>query len=142
MQFGRAILFIRKVQITKWHIAHCHIKRAILKIGIFKTGYLNIGIGIKLFCNSSADGINLNTIDGCLSCYFRRHFSNEVANTAGRFKNITTCKAKLFKCFINTVNDRRSGEKTVENRFSCSFIFFRGQCIGQLGKLFAPLCIF
>jgi len=96
MQFSRAILFIRKVQITKRHIAHCHIKRTILKIGIFKTGYLNISIGIKLFCNSSADGVNFNAIDICMFSHFWWHFTKKIADTAGRFKKIAAIEAELI----------------------------------------------
>ena len=76
------VLRIKYLIISKWHISDNHIKEVIRICGILKSCDTDIGILIKLLCNSSRNAVKLHSIQLCFMHCFR-HTSKKVTDTHG-----------------------------------------------------------
>ena len=77
------IPLIADLKLPEGNIADCHIKKAVGKVGVFKTLYANIRFLIKLLCNSAADTVKLNAVNAAVFHAFGQK-SQEIACAAGR----------------------------------------------------------
>ena len=71
---------IKYLIIPKWHISDNHIKEVIRICGILKSCDTDIGILIKLLCNSSRNAVKLHPIQ-LTSLHRCRHTPKEVTDT-------------------------------------------------------------
>ena len=73
--------FVIDLVLTEGNIAHRHIVK-IPPVGGFKSRHCDIRFGIKLFGNTSADGVQFRTVQPAVFHFLRQH-PEEVAYTAG-----------------------------------------------------------
>ncbi len=128
--------FISNLILTERHITNGKVIE-ISPVGGLKPGHGDVGLGVELFCNPSADGIQLHAIQTAVSHFLRQH-TEEVAHTAGRLQDVSGLKSHTVHRFIDGLNDRRAGVMGVEGRASGGSIFFRGQQLSQLGIFRSP----
>ena len=117
--------FVIDLILTERHIADGKVKE-VTPVGGLKPGHGDVGLGVELFCNPSADGIQLHAIQTAVSHFLRQH-TEEVAHTAGRLQDVSGLKSHTVHRFIDGLNDRRAGVMGVEGRASGGGIFLRGQ---------------
>ena len=116
-RFGNKIIVNQKILLivslicnfvlSKRDISNRHIKEVVRILCLFKTGNSNAGIRVQLFRNSTADIIQLHTIQTTFSHSFRQH-TKEIADTHRRLQNISFGKSHVFQCFVNASNNRRT----------------------------------
>ncbi len=128
--------FIPNLILTKRNITHRQIVE-IPPVGGFKPGHGDVGLGIELFCNTPADGIQLHAVQTAVSHFLRQH-TEEIAHTAGRLQNVAGLKSHAAHGFINCFDDRRAGVVGVESGTSGSSVFLRSQQLLQLGIFRSP----
>ena len=107
---------VRYLVLSKRHVADGKIVE-IPPVRGFKTGYRNIRLGIKLFCDASADGIQLHTVQTGAGHFLWQH-TEEVADAAGWFQNIASGKTHVADSFINGADDRGAGVVGIQGRRS------------------------
>ena len=117
--------FISNLILTERHITNGKVIE-ISPVGGLKPGHSDVGLGVELFCNPSADGIQLHAIQTAVSHFLRQH-TKEIAHTHRRLQNISGLKSHTVHRFIDGLNDRRAGVMGVEGRASGGGIFLRGQ---------------
>ena len=116
------ILRVKHLIVTEWHITHHNIKEVIREIGLFKACNTDVGILVKLFCNSARNTVKLYTIQTA-SLHRCRHTAKEVSHTHGRLQYISSTKAKLHQCTVNTHGNLRGSIKRIVYGSSCRSIF-------------------
>ena len=120
------VFLIPYFEIAKRHIADGHIKEAVRHLHLFKAIHGNAAVLIELLCDPSADGVDFHTVDFAVRHAVRQH-TDEVANTAGRFQNISLPEAHLRKCLVHSPDDDRGGVKGGKGTGSGGGIFVLGK---------------
>ena len=128
--------FVPNLILTKRNITHRQIVE-IPPVGGFKPGHGDVGLGIELFCNTPADGIQLHAVQTAVSQFLRQH-TEEIAHTAGRLQNVAGLKSHASYGFINCFDDRRAGVMGIESGTSGGSVFRPGQQLLQLSIFRSP----
>ena len=128
--------FIPNLILAERHITNGKVIE-IPPVGGFKPSHGDVGLGIELFCNPSADGIQLHAIQTAVSHFLRQH-TEEVAHTAGRLQDVAGLKSHAAHSLVNRLDDRRAGVVRVEGGTSGGSVFLRGQQPLQLSIFHSP----
>ena len=88
------VFLIQYLKVAKRHIADCHIKKAVGHLYLFKAGYGNGAVLIKLLGNAPGDGVQFHTVD-LAACHSVREHTDKVTDATGRLQNIALSKAHL-----------------------------------------------
>ena len=70
----------------------------------FKACHRDIGLGVELFRNTSADGIQLHTVQAAVLHFLREH-TEEIAHAHGRLQDIAGLKAQIANGLVDGPND-------------------------------------
>ena len=89
------VSLVHNLKRAKRYITNGGIKKAVRQICFLKPANSDRRFLIKLLCNSSADAVQLYTIDFRVGQITRTH-ADEIANTAGRLQNITALESQPF----------------------------------------------
>lgn len=89
------VSLVHNLKRAKRYITNGGIKKAVRQVRFLKPANSDRRFLIKLLCNSSADAVQLHTIDFRVGQIIRTH-TDEIANTAGRLQNITALESKPF----------------------------------------------
>ena len=103
------VFLVKQLKISERHIADCHIKEAVGKLGIFIALYGNGIFLIKLLCNSARYTVNFHTIHFTVA-HTLRHKSHKIAYSARRLQDVTLRKAHIGKCLIHCLDYNRRSE--------------------------------
>ena len=139
VQFRGGMLFVLKAQLTERNITHGNIKTAVLKAVFLKPAYRNIRIGIESLSDTSRNAVDLHTVKVRAVLHFFWHTAEKVADTHCRLKDITALKTEVPECFINALNDRRRGIKSIANGRTCLSVFLGCEKFRKLLVFSRPL---
>ena len=120
------IPLVQHLEVTKGHIADCHIKETVRHLHFFKPGDGNRTVLIKLLGNAPGDGIQFHTI-GMTASHTAGNHADEIANAAGGFQNIALPEAHLLQCLIHSLDDNRGGVERSQGAGSGGGVFFFGK---------------
>ena len=104
------VFLIPHLKVAKRHIADGHIKEAVGHLHLFKAIHGNAAVLIELLRNPPADGVDFHTVDFAV-CHAVRQHTDEVANAAGRFQNVSLPEAHLLQCLVHSPDDDRGSVK-------------------------------
>ena len=117
------VLPIHDLELTERHVADCHVEKAIRKLCFLISVYSNALFLIKLTCDSARNAVKLYTVDlGLIHRFWQK--TDEVTDTARRFKDIPTLESHISECIIHGFDDNGRRIESRQGGFSCRFIFF------------------
>ena len=99
------VTLIRYTVIAEGNIANSNIEETVGKRGCFISLYGDVGVLIELLCNTSCDAVELHAVEPAARHAFGKQ-AEEIADTAGGFKNIAHAEAHLFNRSVHRLNDR------------------------------------
>ena len=117
------VLPIHNLELTERHVTDCHVEKAIGKLCFLISVYGNALFLIKLMCDSARNAVKLYTVDLGLIHRFGQK-TDEVTDTARRFKDIPTLEPHISECIIHGFDDDGRCVESRQGGFSCRFIFF------------------
>ena len=103
------VLSVKQLKITERHIADCHIKKAVGKLGAFVALYRNGVFLIQLTGNSACDTVDFHTIHFALA-HTLRHKSHKITYPARRLQDVTLRKSHIGKRLIHCLDYNRRSE--------------------------------
>lgn len=133
------ILLIRNFELSEGDVADCHIKEAVGKACVFKSADRDVLLLIELPCDPARNAVKLNAIY-LTTFHTLRQISDEIADAAGRLKDVTLCKAHVTESLIHGLNNHIRGIESGQRGLSCHRVFLRCQYRGKL-KVFRSPCI-
>ena len=123
---------VNDLDISKRHIAHCCVKKAVRDLRLFIAGNGDPAVLIKLSGDAAGDAVQLHTV-GFAGVHAVRQHSDEVADAAGRLQQIAAFQAHLCQGFVNGVDDDGRGIKGGQAAGPRGGIFLLGEQRFQLG---------
>ena len=131
------IPLILHLELSERNIADCDIKETVRVCGVFKSRDRNVLPLIQLLCNTTGDAVKLHTVKTGFA-HALRHKSHKVSDAAGRFQNVAACKAHIFKCFVDCLDDDGRCIKSRQSGFSGGGILGRSKKLGKLPVFLRP----
>ena len=128
--------FVVDLVIAKRDIAHSQIVK-VPAVGGLEARHGDVGFGVELPGNPTADGIQLHAVQTATGHALRQH-PKEVAHTAGRLQNVAGAEAHLFYRVVDGADNGGTGVVGVEGGGPGRFIFLRGQQFFQFCVLCGP----
>ena len=123
---------VNDLDISKRHIAHCCVKKAVRYLRLFIAGDSDPAVLVKLSGNAAGDAVQLHAV-GFAGAHAVRQHSDEVADAAGRLQQIAAFQAHLCQGFVNGVDDDGRGIKGGQAAGTGGGIFLLGEQRFQLG---------
>ena len=123
---------VNDLDISKRHIAHCCVKKAVRYLRLFIAGDSDPAVLIKLSGDASGDAVQLHTV-GFAGVHAVRQHSHKVANAAGRLQQVAAFQAHLCQRLVDGVDENGRGIKSGQAAGTGGGIFLLGEQRFQLG---------
>ncbi len=134
------VLFVGDAEVAKGNIAHNGVKEAVGDIRFLKGLCGDRGTLVELLGDARRNLVQLHAIELCFLHGLRQH-TNEVADTAGRFKDIALLKAHALHCLIDALDYHGRGVERRQGAFLSGGVFLRRQDGFQLQILRFPCAV-
>ena len=99
------VTLIRYTVIAEGNIANSNIEETVGKRGCFISLYNDVGVLIELLCNTSCDAVEFHAVEPAARHAFGKQ-AEEIADTAGGFKDVACAKAHILNRRIHGLDDR------------------------------------
>ena len=123
---------VNDLDISKRHIAHCCVKKAVRYLRLFIAGDSDPAVLIKLSGDAAGNTVQLHAVDLAIPHAVRQH-SHKVANAAGRLQQIAAFQAHLRQRLVDGVDENGRGIKCGQAAGTGGGIFLLGEQRFQLG---------
>ena len=133
------IRLVRYLIISEGDVANGQIEK-VTPVGRFKACCGDVGLWIKLLCDSSGQAVQLHAVQAA-SGHGVRQQTEEIAHPAGRFQNVAGSKSHAANGLIHGADDRRTGVMGVQGRGTGRSIFRLTEQIFEFLIFLFPICI-
>jgi len=123
---------VNDLDISKRHIAHCCVKKAVRYLRLFIAGDSDPAVLIKLSGDAAGNTVEFHAVDLAIPHAVRQH-SHKVANAAGRLQQVAAFQAHLCQRLIDGVDENGRGIKSGQAAGTGGGIFLLGEQRFQLG---------
>ena len=123
---------VNDLDISKRHIAHCCVKKAVRYLRLFIAGDSDPAVLIKLSGDAAGNTVEFHAVDLAIPHAVRQH-SHKVANAAGRLQQIAAFQTHLCQRLVDGVDDDGRGIKGGQAAGPRGGIFLLGEQRFQLG---------
>ena len=123
---------VNDLDISKRHIAHCCVKKAVRYLRLFIAGDSDPAVLIKLSGDAAGNTVQLHAVDLAIPHAVRQH-SHKVANAAGRLQQGAAFQAHLCQRLVDGVDENGRGIKSGQAAGTGGGIFLLGEQRFQLG---------
>ena len=123
---------VNDLDISKRHIAHCCVKKAVRYLRLFIAGDSDPAVLIKLSGDAAGNTVEFHAVDLTIPQAVRQH-PDKVADAAGRLQQVAAFQAHLRQRLVDGVDEDGRGIKGGQAAGTGGGIFLLGEQRFQLG---------